>query len=312
MIVAVDTTAGIGRRTLLGALALAPVALAACSSPTAPPSAPGATPSAGPPADAAARLAAIETRFGGRLGVHAVDTGTGATVGHRADERFLLCSTGKVPTVAAVLRRTADQPAQLERRIRWTPEQIAGGNSPVGKAKQATGATIAELCDAAITVSDNTAMNLLLDELGGPAAVTAFLRAIGDPLTRLDRPEPALNVVAPGDLDTTTPAQIATDLRALALGDALPAAPRDRLVALMVANTTGGAQIRAGVPGGWRVADKTGSGAQGESNDIGVVWPPGRAPLVIAAYTSPTDPRNTGGKAAIAEATRVVVSALVG
>lgn len=303
----------LGRRRALGLVGLGALVAGCAGAPSAPPSAPTAAP--GPGVDA--RLAEIEARFAGRLGVHAIDTGSGAALGRRSDERFLLCSTGKAPTVAAVLRRTADQPAQLERRIRWGPDQIAGGNSPFGRSAQATGATIAELCDAAITVSDNTAQNLLLEELGGPPAVTAFVRALGDPVTRFDRFEPELNVTAPGDeRDTTTPARIAEDLRVLALGDALPAPARERLVALMVANTTGAAQIRAGVPAGWRVADKTGSGAQGESNDIGVVWPPGRAPLVVAVYTAPTDPANKTtehadrGKAAIAEATRVVVDAL--
>lgn len=302
------------RRAVLGALALTPLALAGCSTATPAPTPAPAPPGAGPSADAA--LAVIEDRFGGRLGVHAVDTATGATVSRRADERFLLCSTGKAPTVAAVLRRAETEPGLLERRIRWTPEQIAGGNSPFGRSRQASGATVAELCDAAVTVSDNTTQNLLLELLGGPAAMTGFVRGLGDTVTRFDRFEPALNVTAPGDeRDTTTPAAIARDLQALALGSPVPALPeraRGRLVELLAANTTGDAQIRAGVPRGWRVGDKTGSGAQGEANDIGVVWPPGRAPLVVAVYTAPTDPANTGGKAAIADATRAAVEALAG
>ena len=149
----------------------------------------------------------------------------------------------------------------------------------------AEGMTVAALCDAAITVSDNTAANLLVRLLGGPPAVTAFARTLGDDVTRVDRIEPDLNVTAPGDQrDTSTPAQMANNLRTLVLGDALDDGSRRRLTDLLKANTTGDKTIRAGVPGDWTVGDKTGSGAQGESNDIAVAWPPRRAPVIIAVY----------------------------
>jgi beta-lactamase class A len=288
------------RRTLLlsGAAGIG-AALVGCSTPA---PAPAPIPEAG--------LAELETRFGGRLGVYAVDTGTGRAVGHRADERFLMCSTTKVPLVALVLRRSVDDPGLLDRRIRWGPADLLE-YAPVTSRNVATGMTVAELCAAAISVSDNTAANLLFAQVGGPPAVTAFVRGLGDPMTRFDRVETALNDTAPGDeRDTTTPARFAETLRLLALGDALPPPQRDRLVGWMVATTTGAAQIRAGVPAGSRVADKTGSGNRGESNDVGVVWPPGRAPVVVTAFTAPADADDSAGKPTIAAATRAALTAL--
>lgn len=252
-------------------------------------------------------LAALEKKFGGRIGVSAVDTGTGATAGYRADERFLLCSTHKVLAVSALLHGHADA---LDKVIHYDKSQLVT-YSPVTSLHVADGMTGAAVCEAAITVSDNTAANLIVGQVGGPGAVTAFVRTLGDPDTRLDRPEPDLNLAAPGDeRDTTTPARMVADLRALVLGNGLDPAGRDRLTGWMVANTTGGKQVRAGVPAGWRVADKTGSGSHGESNDVAVVWPTGRAPWVITVYTAPADPKSTAGPATIAEATRIVVKAL--
>ncbi len=157
--------------------------------------------------------------------------------------------------------------------------------SPVTEKHTADGMTLAELCDAAITLSDNTAGNLLLAALGGPAGITAFARTLGDTVTRLDRIETELNEARPGDpRDTTTPAAMTANLRALLLGDALSAASRAQLTAWLVANKTGDTRLRAGLPAGWRVGDKTGAGANGTNNDVGVFWPPGRAPIVVSAY----------------------------
>ena len=296
------------RRSVLGGRAgLGAAPRGGSTSPPSPVPAPTAAPTA-----ADTELAAIENRFGGRLGIAALDTATGTWISRRGDERFPLCSTGKAPTVAAVLHRSTTEPDLLDRVIHYEAAQIVAGNSPVTRRSAATGLTVGQLCEAALTVSDNTAENLLLALLDGPAAVTAFLRGLGDPVTRLDRIEPDLNTASPGDdRDTTTPTWIVRDLQALTLSDALPAPARDRLVSWMTTNTTGAEQIRAGVPTGWRVADKTGSGAQGESHDIGIVWPPGRPPLVLAVYTAPADPANTTGKATIAAATRTVLNTLL-
>ena len=268
-------------------------------------------PSAAPPDDP--DLAALERRFGGRLGVQALDTGTGATVSHRGGERFLMASTAKLPLAAAVLHRAATEPALLDRLVRYRPEALLE-YAPVTAENVTTGMTVADLCDAALTVSDNTAANLLLDLVGGPAAVTAFVRGVGDATTRFDRTEPDLNVsTGPDDeRDTTTPAAIVGSIRAVTLGNGLHPAGRERLTAWLVANTTGDATIRAGVPAGWVVGDKTGTGAQGERNDVGIVLPPDRAPLVLAVYTDPDDPESTVGNSTIAEATAIAVRRLVG
>lgn len=301
------------RRTTRRALLTATLGatLAGCGAAAAPP-APASAPSrsAAPPDDP--DLAALERRVGGRLGVHALDTGTGTTVSHRGGERFLMASTAKLPLAAAVLDRAATEPALLDRLVRYGPEALLE-YAPVTEQNVATGMTVADLCDAALTVSDNTAANLLLDLLGGPAVVTAFVRGIGDPTTRFDRTEPELNVsTGPDDeRDTTTPTAIVGTIRAVTLGDGLPPADRDRLTTWLVANTTGDATIRAGVPAGWVVGDRTGTGAQGERNDVGIVLPPDRAPLVLAVCTDPGDPDSTAGDPTIAEATAITVRRLV-
>lgn len=255
-------------------------------------------------------LAGLEQRSGRRIRLLALDTGSGRAVAHRADERALMCSTAKVLMVAAVLQRARTEPGLLERTIRYTRADLLS-YAPTTERFVDTGMTVAALCEAAIVVSDNTAANLLTGLLGGPAATTAYVRTLGDPTTRLDRLEPALNETAPGDeRDTTTPAAMVADLRALVLGDALDPAGRDRLTDWMVGAVTGTEQIRAGLPRGWRVGDKTGSGAQGENNDVAVVWPPDRAPWVIAVFTTPTDPASTNGRATIADATRIATASL--
>lgn len=241
-----------------------------------------------------------------------MDTGSGATVGHRADERFLMCSTHKALAAAAVLRLRNEQPGLLDRVIHYSQSDILE-HAPITKQYVAKGMTVSELCQAALSVSDNTAANLLVRTLGGPANVTAFARSLGDQVTRLDRSEPDLNVTSPGDeRDTTAPAAIAADLRMLLVGNALDPAGRDLLSGWMTASTTGGDLIRAGLPTGWHTADKTGSGANGEINDIAVTWPPGRAPLVVAVYTAPTNPKATNGRTTVASATRIAVQALKG
>jgi beta-lactamase class A len=257
-----------------------------------------------------AQLAELERRFGGRIGVHAVDTATEAHVSYRAGERFLLCSTYKAFAAAAVLRRAESDPALLARVVRYDRSRLIS-HSPVTMVNANRGMTVAELCDAAMTMSDNTAANLLLETLGGPSRVTAFLRTLGDDVTRLDRTEPTLNVAADGDVrDTTTPAAAAQDLRALAIGDALRPASRAQLVRWLNANTTGGALIRAGLPSSWVEGDRSGGGTDGQTNDMAVATPPGRPPLVMAVYTAPADPQATTGSATVAAAARIVARAL--
>jgi len=231
--------------------------------------------------DVAAALAELERRHGGRLGVAMLDTGNGRRAGHRAGERFLLCSTGKLLVVGAVLARVGRGEEQLSRRIVFGHDAILEW-APISRHADSPGMTVAALCHAALTVSDNTAMNLLLANVGGPAAATRFVRSLGDEVTRLDRHEPELN--APdGNLDTTTPDAMLASMRTLLLGDALSASSRAQLVDWLRHNTTGETQLRAGMPAAWKVGDKTGSGHT-QTNDVAIAWPPGRKPLLVTAY----------------------------
>jgi beta-lactamase class A len=242
--------------------------------------------------------------------VYALATGTGATVTYRADERFAFCSTFKTLAAAAVLHRKPL--SHLDDRVTYTAADV-DSISPVTEDHIATGMTIRQLCDAAVRHSDGTAGNLLMRDIGGPAGLTAFLRELGDRVSRMDDYEPELNSVPPGDpRDTTTPRAVAADYRRLVLGDALPAAKRRLLADWLARNATGvGARrVRAGVPDGWAVADKTGTGNYGRANDIAVVRPPGAAPLVLAVMSDrpghDAEPRD----ALLAEATREAVAHL--
>lgn len=231
-----------------------------------------------------AEFVRIEAVSGGRLGVAALNTADGSRAGHRMDERFAMCSTFKLLAGAAVLARVDAGKEQLNRRIAYEKKDLVP-YSPTTEKNVGAGMTLAELCEAAITLSDNTAGNLLLESFGGPQGLTAFARSVGDTMTRLDRNEPTLNEAVPGDpRDTTTPAAMLTTIRALVLGDALSAASRDQLKAWLLANKTGSGRLRAGLPGDWAVGDKTGSGERGTTNDVGIVWPPGRAPIVVTIY----------------------------
>nr|WP_315393694.1 class A beta-lactamase [uncultured Duganella sp.] len=252
------------RRALLLALASTPLARA------------GAAPM---PPDM--RLVGLESASGGRLGVAALDTASGRQLLHRGDERFPFCSTFKMMLSAAVLAR---EPDGLPQRVRYARDELVA-HSPITGQHLADGMTVGELCAATIQYSDNTAANLLIRHLGGPEAVTDYARSIGDRQFRLDRWETALNSAIPGDpRDTTTPAAMMASLHKLALGDALPPARRQILVDWLVGNTTGATRIRAGVPSSWQVGDKTGAGSYGTVNDIAVLWPPGKAPIVLAVY----------------------------
>ena len=240
--------------------------------------------------DATAKLAALERQHGGRLGVSILDTGNGHRMAHRGDERFLMCSTFKLMAVATVLARVDRGSEKLDRRIVFGKDVVLSYAPITSHRVGAPGMSVAELCQAAITVSDNTAANLLLTSLGGPAAVTAFVRSLGDPLTRLDRTEPDLNIASPGDVrDTTTPNAMLATMQKVLLGNALADSSREQLLAWLRACSTGADKLRAGVPAGWTVGDKTGSGAQNETNDIGILYPPQRKPLLVTVYYRPAD-----------------------
>lgn len=248
----------------------------------------------------------LEERFDARLGVYAIDTGSGRTVGYRADERFAYASTFKALAAAEVLDETTD--AELDRVVRYSADDLVT-YSPVTEQHVATGMTLRAIADAAVRYSDNTAGNLMLRHLGGPQKFEKELREVGDKVTDPARYETALNEARPGDRrDTSTPRALAGTLRAYAVGDALGTADRDTLNGWLRGNTTGGELIRAGVPDGWVVGDKTGSGGYGTRNDIAVIWPPDRAPIVLAVLSSRDEKDASYDNALIAEATKAVLA----
>ena len=260
----------------------------------------------------AERLADLERRSGGTLGVAILDAGSGAVTGHRLDELFPLCSTHKVLSATFVLARVDAGRERLDRRVVYGPEVLVSYSPVTKQYAGGTGMTLAELCAAAVTVSDNTAANLLLGSFGGPAALTAYLRETGDTVTRLDRTEPGLNEARPGDpRDTTTPRAMTGLLRNAVLGAALSEGSRARLQGWIGDCQTGLRKIRAGVPADWRVGDKTGSGGgtRHASNDVAVLWRSGdRAPLVVAAYTIDTVGDDAVRDATLAEVGRTAAA----
>lgn len=261
--------------------------------------------------DAEKRIAAIETRIGGTIGVAALDTANAHRVDYRAGKRFPMCSTFKFLAAAAVLTRIDEGKEKLDRFVPYSAKDILE-YAPVTKEHlKEGGMTLGELCAAAITQSDNTAGNLLLQAIGGPSGLTSFVRSLGDRVTHLDRIEPELNNVMPGDeRDTTTPVAISSDLQQLLLGDVLSAKSRRQLDDWLKGNETGGSLIRAGVPKTWSVGDKTGRCANGATNDVAILRPPGRAPIVLAIYSTGSSATPDDRAAAIAEVARVVAESL--
>ena len=228
-------------------------------------------------------FADIERRHGGRLGVFAIDTGSGRTLSHRADERFLMCSTFKGILAAQILARVDGGEERLDRLVHYTEKDLIF-TSPVTKANVAHGAmSIGALCRATLEESDNTAAILLMRSGGGPAALTRFVRGLGDTITRSDRYEPVSNTYS-GVLDTTTPRAIATTARSVLLGDVLSARSRAQLERGMIDCKPGLNRIRAVLPAGWQAADRPGTSVDRETNDYALVRPPGRAPLLVAVY----------------------------
>ncbi|MEU5962071.1 class A beta-lactamase [Micromonospora parva] len=267
-----------------------------------------ATATASTAADPSPEFRQLEKRFGARLGVYAIDTGTGHTVRYRADERFAYASTFKALAAAEVLDETTD--SELDRVVRYSADDLVT-YSPITEQHVTEGMTLRAIADAAVRYSDNTAGNLLLRQLGGPQKFEKELREVGDKVTDPARYETELNEARPGDRrDTSTAAALAEDLRAYAVGDALEPADRDVLNGWLRGNTTGGDLIRAGVPDGWVVGDKTGAGGYGTRNDIAVIWPPNRAPIVLAVLSSRDQKDADYDDALIAQAAEVVIATL--
>jgi beta-lactamase class A len=273
-----------------------------------------AKPAASTPAfarDATRALAEVERRVGGRVGLFALDAGSGRSLGQRPDERFAMCSTFKWVLAAAVLASAERRELSLDQRLSFGPSDLQE-HAPFTRAHAFEGsATIEDLAFAAVTVSDNTATNLLLAKIGGPSGLTRFVRAQGDDVTRLDRDEPSMNDHAPGDpRDTTSPRAMASLLGRVVLGDGLPPASRARLAAWLRACETGKDRLRAGLPPGWVLGHKTGTGPRGATGDVAVVWPPARAPLIIASYLSDSVADATSLARAHADIARIVAAHL--
>jgi beta-lactamase class A len=251
------------------------------------------------------QLAALESRSGGRLGVALINTADNSRIVYRGDERFALCSTSKVMAVAALLKQRPDLLNQL---VPIRQSDLVNYN-PVTAKQVGHAMTLAQLSAAALQYSDNAAMNKILEQLGGPANVTAFARSIGDTSFRLDRNEPSLNTAIPGDArDTTTPLAMAQSLQRLGLGNALAEPQRTQLQLWMKGNTTGAASIRAGLPPDWIVGDKTGSGDYGSTNDIAIIWPPNHAPLILAIYFTQAQQDAQSRRDVLAAAARIVTA----
>jgi beta-lactamase class A len=255
-------------------------------------------------------FAALETQHGGQLGVAALDTGSGKRLAHRADERFPMCSTFKLLATAAVLSKVDRGTEKLSRLVAYSKADLLP-YAPVTRKHVGEGhMMLGALCEAANEWSDNTAANLVVAALGGPGAVTQYARELGDPVTRLDRIEPALNDVKPGDIrDTTTAAAMLADMQKVVLGEALSQASRALLTDWLLKSQTGKARLRAGLPHTWKVGDKTGSSGAGQTNDIAVAWPPGRAPIMITAYFDGSHAYPESREAVLAEVGRIVARA---
>lgn len=272
----------------------------------------GSFPDPGFAAEGLTAFSRLESSGGGRLGVAALDTGSRKTVGYRENERFAMLSTFKFALCANVLQRVDSGAEALTRRVAYGASDLLH-YAPVTRAHVAQGGmTVEALCAAAMEHSDNTAANLLLASVGGPTRLTHFVRALGDSTTRFDRTEPTLNTAIPGDeRDTTTPrAMLALMHRILLGGHVLSEASRARLNGWLAANTTGETRLRAGLPKDWRVGDKTGTGDNGASNDIAIVRPPGREPLLVVAFSAYAPGPQERRDATIAEVAKIVAQTL--
>jgi beta-lactamase class A len=291
------------------------LALAGCATgnpaPVSQTTVPQTTTTSSPAEDPAlAQLRTLESRFGARIGLSATNTATGKTLSYRQDERFAIASTFKGYAAAALLHSHPLNTGYFNQVIHFSKADLVD-NSPVTSTKVATGMTVAELCEAAITKSDNTAGNQLLKLLGGPEKLTEFARSTGDQVTRLDRWETDLNSAVPGDVrDTTSPQALGGAYRQFVVGDLLKAPEREQLKTWLLANTTGGERIRAGLPSSWKVADKTGSGRYASLNDVAIAWTDTGAPIVISVLTSKPAEDAKGDNAVLAETAKVVVQAL--
>lgn len=248
----------------------------------------------------------MEDTYDARIGVYAIDTGTGREITHRADERFAYASTYKALAAAAVLDETSDE--ELDETIRYSEEDLVE-YSPVTEQNVDSGMTLRALTEAAVRDSDNTAGNILFEALGGPNGFEDALEELGDDTSRADRAEPRLNDYAPGDKrDTSTPRALATDLRKYSVGNALSPQDQQTLNRWMTGNATGDGLIWEAAPEGWTVGEKSGAASYGIRNDIAVIRPPDRAPIVIVVLSDRDREDAEYDDQLVADAARFVVA----
>ncbi|WP_442866619.1 class A beta-lactamase Bla1 [Bacillus cereus group sp. Bc002] len=250
----------------------------------------------------------LEKKFDAQLGVYAIDTGTNETIAYRPNERFAFASTYKALAAGVLLQQNSID--TLNEVIKFTKEDLVD-YSPITEKHIDTGMTLGEVAEAAVRYSDNTAGNILFHKIGGPKGYEKALRQMGDRVTMSDRFETELNEAIPGDIrDTSTAKAIATNLKDFTVGNALPDDKRKVLTDWMKGNATGDKLIRAGVPTDWEVGDKSGAGSYGTRNDIAIVWPPNRAPIIIAILSSKDEKGATYDNQLIKEAAEVVIDAI--
>ncbi|HAF87986.1 MAG: class A beta-lactamase [Legionellaceae bacterium] len=258
------------------------------------------------------QLAELEVSSKGRIGIYVINTANNTHIGYRADEHFPMGCTAKVIGVAAILNQSMNQHDLLSQKISYSTNDLTNW-SPITKQHLATGLTIKQLCAAAISFSDNTAMNLLVKQMGGLNEMTHFAHTLGNTSFRQDNnwPKEAYSGGKDNLDDSSTPKDMADSLQKLAFTDALAKPQREMLVSWLKANTTGDFRIRAGLPKVWAVADKTGTGgAYGTTNDLGIIWPPKCAPIVMVIYYTSDDKTAKKRDDIVASATQLLISKL--
>lgn len=255
------------------------------------------------------KLAKLEASSGGKIGIYAINTANGQKIHYRANQRFPMGCTSKVMGVAAILKKSMSDPTLLSQRISYTKKDLTNW-APIAEKHLNTGMTVAELCAASISYSDNTAMNLLVKKLGGLEKINDFARSIHNDTFRQDNgwPEEAMSGGPNNVYDSSTPKAMAQSLQQLALNNVLAKPQHELLLSWLKSNTTGDKRIRAGVPKGWIVGDKTGTGMYyGTTNDIGVIWPPQCSPVVIAVYYTNNNKEAIQRNDIVSSATRLVI-----
>lgn len=253
----------------------------------------------------------VANKIEARVGFAAYDLESGRRWEYQANQRFSLSSTFKTLACAALLHRVDVGTERMDRRVHFSESDLVTYSPITEKFAGRQAMTLSQLCEAALTTSDNTAANLILRALGGPTAITTFAKSLGDDVTRLDRWETQLNEARPGDhRDTTTPNAMVNNLQSLLLGEALSVASRKQLADWLKRNQVADGLFRAVVPNDWIVADRTGAGGFGSRSITAFMWPPQRQPIIVALYLTQTEATFSERNEAIAEIGAAIVARL--